>query len=671
MKKPVHVWLTFAICLLIAMAAMIWLTIKTIELDNERFLDRIAAENARIEAEHQELINGVLWRMDWVLTPIVAQEAARPYYVYNSFYPSPKEQSSSTSKVKNDLPGTVTPSPLLRQPSEYVVLHFQVDDDGNWYSPQFPQGDFNYYAIQCGIDQTAIERNRSKLEQLRTCVDRTTLAQFAPDRMMQISQPNPSQWDSQWSMNFAGNSLNREPNDVFQSSAKQQLDQQLKNGYEQSETNLPDELVQSQSEQVAQNKDYRNRRAQKSLWTRDSAAQNYAQQSRTQQQIYNSIDVAELDNKTIREGVTRPLWIKDKLLLIRRVTQNGKVTIQGCWLDWEKIKEDLNEEISDTFPEARLVPVYDQTILDATNLLATLPVQLAVADPEFVSADVSPGFSVAGLAELSALQLPLFLAWIGLILGSGAVAMLLAGVIRLSERRAAFVSAVTHELRTPLTTFRMYSEMLAEDMVPVDQRKQYTDTLRVEADRLSHLVDNVLQYARLETGKRPKPKELVNICELLDRSRGRLDDRAEHSDMKLSVSLDEKCKTKKIMTDPAAVEQILFNLVDNACKYGVGKKREIDVRCEIDSKFLELSVRDHGPGLNAKYRHALFQPFTKADQSSNTTTAGVGLGLALCRRLAKDLGGQLAYDDSYTTGARFVLRLPGDAGPAGDENEEK
>ena len=658
MKKPLHVWLTFAVCVLLAMAAMVWLTVKTIELDNERYIDRIAAENARIEAEHQELINSVLWRMDWVLTPIVAQEAARPYYVYESFYPSPSDPRAYSNKVKMRYAVPNTPSPILKQPSEYVVLHFQVDDNGLWSSPQYPQGEQNVHAISCGLEESTIFDNGVRLEELKVCVDRTTLLEYAPDRMMPISQPNPSEWDSQWTMNFNGQRLGGEQNDVFQSSAQQQIDQQQRNSFQQDENKQQAESQMQQGVQVAQNDTNYSGRGNRSLKTREAAAQNYAQQSRIQQQAFNNIDASVLENKTIREGVTRPLWIKDKLLLIRRIKQNDKVTIQGCWLDWDKVKKDLHEEIADSFPEAELRPIHDQSILNATNLLATLPVQLAVADPNYVSADVSPGFSFAGVFELSPLQLPLIIAWIGLVLGSGAVAMLLAGVLRLSERRAAFVSAVTHELRTPLTTFRMYSEMLAEEMVPQEQRKQYTDTLRVEADRLSHLVDNVLQYARLETGKRPKPKETVDICDLLQRMKQRLVDRASHSDMDLSINVDKSCDEKKLPTDPAAVEQIIFNLVDNACKYGVGKKRQIDVQCEMQPRFLELSVRDYGPGLDTNRQDALFKPFVKADQTSNTTTAGVGLGLALCRRLAKDLGGQLDYDNSYSTGARFILRLP-------------
>ena len=437
-----------------------------------------------------------------------------------------RDPQAYSNKIKARFSVPNTPSPILKQPSEYVVLHFQVDNAGLWSSPQFPQGEQNVHALTCGLKPELITDNGVLLEQLQTCVDRTTLLDNAPDRMMPISQPNPSEWESQWTMNFAGQRLDGEQNNVFQSSAQQQLEQQIKNGYRQVETSNQQQFDSQEGVQLAQTDTYRGR-GNRSLKTREAAAQNYAQQSRIQQQAFNNVDASVFENKSIREGVTRPVWIKDKLLLIRRVRQNDKITIQGCWLDWEKIKNDLNEEIADAFPNSELKPVYDQSIINATNLLATLPVTLAVTDPNFVSADVSPGISLAGMLELSPLQLPLVIAWVGLILGSGAVAMLLAGVMRLSERRAAFVSAVTHELRTPLTTFRMYSEMLAEDMVPQDLRQQYTDTLRVEADRLSHLVDNVLQYARLETGKRPKPKEWVDIFDLLKRMNDRLVDRAQ------------------------------------------------------------------------------------------------------------------------------------------------
>ena len=123
-------------------------------------------------------------------------------------------------------------------------------------------------------------------------------------------------------------------------------------------------------------------------------------------------------------------------------------------------------------------------------------------------------------ATISAIRISLIIAWCCLVLGCVASAVMLRSVMVLSERRAAFVSAVTHELRSPLTTFRMYAEMLAEGMVRDEQqRRTYLETLRVEADRLSHLVDNVLQYARLErgrAGRRPVAIELERLMQQVD-----------------------------------------------------------------------------------------------------------------------------------------------------------
>src|ERR1043165_39773 len=112
--------------------------------------------------------------------------------------------------------------------------------------------------------------------------------------------------------------------------------------------------------------------------------------------------------------------------------------------------------------------------------------------------------------------MPLMAAWACIELTIVATAVTLRGIVSLSERRGAFVSAVTHELRTPLTTFKMYSEMLASDMVrDAQKRRQYLETLCSEANRLSHLVENVLAYARLERGSARGRVETVMLVNLI------------------------------------------------------------------------------------------------------------------------------------------------------------
>jgi signal transduction histidine kinase len=350
----------------------------------------------------------------------------------------------------------------------------------------------------------------------------------------------------------------------------------------------------------------------------------------------------------VNEGLTRPIWIGSELLLARRVANGSEVLIQGCWLDWPKIKRLLMQEIADLLPEADLLPVSTQNNVPPGRMLATLPVQLVVPVPIAVAAPLSP------------IRISLWIAWGCLLLAAVAVACLLHGVIALSERRGAFVSAVTHELRTPLTTFRMYAEMLAEGMTTsAQQRQHYVETLRVEADRLAHLVENVLSYAQLERGRRGRQREDVTLGELVDRARGRLADRAGQAEMQLIVDAGQQVRGQTVHTDPTAVEQILFNLVDNACKYAaVAEDRRIHLQLETTGREARLRVKDHGPGISAAQARRLFRPFSKSVHEAASTAPGVGLGLALCRRLACDLGGRLELEDTGNNGASFMLTLP-------------
>ena len=227
----------------------------------------------------------------------------------------------------------------------------------------------------------------------------------------------------------------------------------------------------------------------------------------------------------------------------------------------------------------------------------------------------------------------------------------------MTERRASFVTAVTHELRTPLTTFRMYAEMLSEGMVADEkQQKHYLATLRSEAERLTHMVENVLAYARLERGRGDGRLETVPVDRLLETIMPRLSERAENAGMELVVAGDGD--TMAVEANVAAVEQILFNLVDNACKYAAGASdKRIHLEISPDRGKAELRVRDHGPGISTSIRRRLFRSFSKTADEAACSAPGVGLGLALSRRLARDMGSDLRLEEDTAEGACFVLAL--------------
>ncbi len=350
------------------------------------------------------------------------------------------------------------------------------------------------------------------------------------------------------------------------------------------------------------------------------------------------------------------VWLGDSLVLTREAFVDGVRMVQGVWLDWPALRAAWLREITDLFPDAALQQAANAAAnsrpmeLDDPLRLAALPVRL-----------VPSQIQLPPLPFWTPLRKSLGIALACVLLAGAAVGLVLFGTVALSERRAAFVSAVTHELRTPLTTFRLYSEMLADGMVQDEtQRKTYLNTLTGEAGRLSHLVENVLAYARLERGSGKARAENILIGTLLDRILPRLQQRADDCGMEVRVHATEADRKTQLHIDAAAVEQILFNLVDNACKYAAPRAAEPVIHLEADTagKFAMLRVRDHGGGISRGERRRIFHPFHKSADQAAHSAPGVGLGLALCRRLATALGGAITLDATHKDGACFVLRLP-------------
>lgn len=562
-----------------------------------------ARDEAQQQAVLEENVRLALWRIDSALAPLLAEESARPRAVYEPFY-------VTSSPVTNDR--LLVPSPLLVDPPEHALIYFQCGPDQQPTSPQVPSD----YESHAGVPpeyphSTPIPDARKKLAELRAAFEYDrVLARLPPQstaetRNAQLIPPSPRPKEE-----YNGNVAN-------QSAANQPAKHRGKVEYQ--------------------------RRAQTLAQTNSAAL--------VQNQLPSFTPWLSPD-KFAGAPVT-PLWLGNQLLLARRVNIEGDDYIQGCLLDWPALKRNLLDSVRDLLPEAELQPVSASAVGNESRRLAALPVEIV------------PGrLPVASPPWLSPLRLSLLAAWTCVILAAASVAALLWGVMRLSRRRAAFVSAVTHELRTPLTTFRMYAEMLAEDMLSDPaQRRAYLETLQREAARLTHLVENVLTYARLERRRFDRRREMLNAWQLMARVVPRLQDRAAQAEMQLVVSNDEGASGCALQTNPGAVEQILFNLVDNACKYATASDdKRIHLDLAATNGKLEFSVRDHGPGISSDVAGRLFRPFAKSARDAAESAPGVGLGLALSRRLARQLGGQLVRQ-TQTDGAGFVLRLP--AHPSG------
>ncbi len=223
-------------------------------------------------------------------------------------------------------------------------------------------------------------------------------------------------------------------------------------------------------------------------------------------------------------------------------------------------------------------------------------------------------------------------------------------------QKTTFVANVSHEFKTPLTTIRMYAELLAQGRVR-DEAKQvdYLQTIGRETQRLARLVGNVLDFSRLEQGRKKFQIEPVKLAELVTRVVDEQRPRLDEAGVRVELSLPEMETTAR--TDRDAVEQVLLNLIDNAVKYAASGG-EVSVELKAAGGGWELSVADRGSGVPASQREKIFEKFHRVDETLTAEKGGAGLGLSIAQQLARGLGGDLRYEARVGGGAVFVFSIP-------------
>ena len=594
MKGFWKTWIVLGTALVVLLGGMGWISLLTMRLEDRE-------SEALRQAEREESVRLALWRMESMLTPLIAQESARPYFMYSALFPPHRAYSCMFGEPQEG--DTLVPSALLDGKPDEVYLHFQYSPDGELTSPQvLPQRVADPAAfLGCVREDACLGDFETRLNELRGLLSHKDLLDLLPPASEEMTVATVSA-------------------PIMPKTSP-----------------IPRE---------------QGRRSQEALNRNDLEFRNFtAGHLSVQQNLWASnTAVGQLQDDVV-ESLIAPRWFRDELFLVRRVVVAGREYVQGCWLDWAMIRQRLLSRVVDLLPNASLAAaVDDEDSAEDSRRLQALPVRLEPGE-------LPPNPDV----EILPVRFSLGIAWACVLLAGLAVGAVLVAALTLSERRASFVSAVTHELRTPLTTFRMYTEMLDEGMVrDEDQRRSYVAKLRTEADRLGHLVENVLGFARLEAG-RGCSVERVPLRELVERPEARLRERAQQSAMELE--LDEASLREAgdclVAADRSAVEQILFNLVDNACKYAAcATDRTIRIEAAAHGAgAYVLRVRDHGPGVPESVRSRLFRPFSKSDTEAASSAPGVGLGLAFCRRLARAMGASLRLSASGPGGACFELRL--------------
>ena len=227
---------------------------------------------------------------------------------------------------------------------------------------------------------------------------------------------------------------------------------------------------------------------------------------------------------------------------------------------------------------------------------------------------------------------------------------------RLSEQKSEFVANVSHELKTPLSLVRMFAELLMTGRVASEEkRKQYLEIMVVESERLTALIENVLDFARADRGRATLDRARGDLGEITQRAVDIYRYRAEREGV--AVELAVAPELPEVLVDARALELVVINLLDNALKYAKDGKR-VAVSVTAVSGHVEIAVVDEGPGIPHDEKRRIFDRFVRGRQAHGTNVRGTGIGLSLVKRIAEEHGGYARVESELGKGARFVVGIP-------------
>jgi signal transduction histidine kinase len=230
--------------------------------------------------------------------------------------------------------------------------------------------------------------------------------------------------------------------------------------------------------------------------------------------------------------------------------------------------------------------------------------------------------------------------------------------IGLAEQQQNFVSAVSHELKTPLTSIRMYGEILKAGWASEDKKREYYDFIFSESERLTRLINNTLQLARLSRSEAHTTSLTFHpVGDLLDPVLRQMQVPADNAGFTLRNSVDEEMRGIEVRADGDAFSQVMLNLFDNALKFSANATRkEIEVGVRLQAERVAFYVRDYGPGIPRQQLKKIFTLFYRGESEQTRETSGTGIGLSLVAQLVSAMDGEIDVVNCEP-GAEFSLQL--------------
>lgn len=343
-------------------------------------------------------------------------------------------------------------------------------------------------------------------------------------------------------------------------------------------------------------------------------------------------------------------------------------TVIGCLVAAAELRDRIIGSIPSIYSASRIL-----TVLDDRGRPLIVPDGQESRDwrKPFVSQEISealPGWEAAAYltdpgeissrakVTTSVMWLLIFIMFVSIVAGGVLVLRSASAELRLAQQKTTFVANVSHELKTPLTSIRMFAEMLKDGRQPDEhKRQQYFSIMTAETERLTRLINNVLDFARTEQGKK---RYAMKECELgglaasiVESQRARLENNGFRVDFagedgRLCVRADEE-----------AVKQALINLLSNAEKYS-DQAKEIEIGVRREGSNAVITVSDRGAGIPPGEAERIFTEFYRVDDALTARVKGTGLGLTIARRIARDHGGDVVYSPREGGGSTFKIVLP-------------
>ncbi|OGB61391.1 MAG: hypothetical protein A2Y94_07970 [Caldithrix sp. RBG_13_44_9] len=228
--------------------------------------------------------------------------------------------------------------------------------------------------------------------------------------------------------------------------------------------------------------------------------------------------------------------------------------------------------------------------------------------------------------------------------------------MELAEMKSAFVSNVSHELRTPLSLIRMFAETLELERVKSEQKKkEYYKIIGQETERLTHLINNILNFSKMEAGRKEYHFQKVNLNQIARKVLSSYEFHLQEKGFNVSCQLNPDLPD--ISGDEDALSEAVINLVDNAIKYSRDKKF-LEIRTSFQEQQIMLEVSDQGIGIAQAEHRKIFEKFYRVSSGMVHETKGTGLGLALVKNIVDAHQGHITLQSKPGEGSKFILHFP-------------